>query len=190
MTVDRIASGTGRRARPPRRRLPVVVVLALVALGSAVALDRAQSHREDTALLRCVEHAQLQVSHALGVVGAVAQYSSPQLSSPQVTLAVRRSLRALVQQSAGQGVEPVEQQRAACARTSLRPWHRAQQRARAAYLAYLDGEREALAALARDFNAYGVSDAARSQRKAAARTALLQVLSGTRAERVAALLSP
>jgi hypothetical protein len=187
MTADRIEGGA---ARPPRRGRRWVVVLALAVVVSAALVDRVQAHREDAALVRCVVSAQTQVSHALGVVRAIAQYSSPQLSSSLVTLAVRRSLRSLVQSAAAQGVSPVAQQRALCAATGLLPWHRGERRALKAFVAYLDGEDHALAALARDFNAYGVADAARTRHRQAARAALLDVLSGSRADRVEALLSP
>lgn len=171
MTVDRLEQGPVRRT--PRLRL-LVAVLVPVALVAA-AVDHIERRSERSALAACVRGAEVQVTHAVDLVRGVADYASPSLSSPLVTLSVRRSLRAIVQDAAGQGVDPLRRQRTACARTHVVVWHLEMRHAREAYLAYLDAEGARFAAVAGDFGNYGVADTATAQARAEALRALARV---------------
>ena len=186
-TVDRI----GTPAQAPRsKRWIVLLVAVLVPLGSFLVFDRHASAKERDALLSCVERAQAQVRHAQGVVRGVAEYASPQLSSPLVTRQVRVSLRQLVQKAAGDGVLPVMKARAKCSAVSMWRRHGHLRDARDRYVSYLSAAAANLSAVQADFNEYGEVDQHLFRTLEQARSALTAVLSGGAQARVEALLSP
>jgi hypothetical protein len=168
VTVDRLEQAPVTRSARTRLLGAVLVTAVLVAAGA----DQVARDREQQALGRCVRAAGVQLSHATEYVRGVAQYASPSLSSPLVTLSVRRSLRAIVQDAAAQGVAPIAEQRVACAQVHVLAWHRSQRHARAAYLAYLDAEAAGLSAIAADFGNYGVADATATALRTRAQRAL------------------
>ena len=185
--TDRIGNGVPS----PRRKRRLALLLAVLAPALVFFfVDRQSAAAERRALVSCVERAQSEVRHALGVVRGVAEYSSPQLSSPLVTRQVRVSLRRLVQEAAGAGVSPVRQVRSECSAVRVGRWHRDMREARDRYVSYLAAEATRLAAVQADFNEYGEVDPSLVRRRQQARSALLAVLSGGAQGRVDALLSP
>ena len=168
MTVDRLEQGPVERSARTRVLVAVLVALGVAAMGA----DQVARDREQQALQRCVRTAELELSHATEYMRGVAEYASPSLSSPQVTLSVRRSLRAIVQNAAAQGVAPIAERRSACAQVHVLAWHRTQRAARTAYVSYLDAEATGLSAIAADFRNYGVADATATTLRARAQRAL------------------
>lgn len=141
------------RNRAPRRAtrlLPGLMVLLVVAL---LLGDRFVAFRESARLVARVQAAEAARVYADRRLAGLEQYVSPQLNSPLAPAAVRISLRDVVQAEVRAELPALRRRRAAVAGVRLLPWHRAQRRARSAYLDYAAAVLRRRAVLARDLEA-------------------------------------
>lgn len=179
---------TARTGRPGRRRrVATWLVLALVL--AVLYADQRTQHGEYDALVSRAASAQASLEYADGRVSAMVLYTSPLLGSSTAEPSVRAGLRELVQQAAREQLPAVVAERDAAAAIRVLPWHRAQRRARAAYLTYLDARTATLRGVATDFRTLYVRDRTTPGLLADARAAFASAAPGGEAARADALLS-
>ena len=163
------------------RRWPAFVVLLMVIAVALFATDQRNRDHELDALLSRVERGQSAVRYTDAQIQAMVQYTSPHLLSARAPSRVRASLRAVVQKTAADRLEPMQGRRDAVAEVSISGWHRDLRRAQAAYLAYLDERIAVLRAVATNLRALYQPQPAVQRLLAEARAALLTASSDTAA---------
>ncbi|MGZ6825420.1 MAG: hypothetical protein ACXVGH_01400 [Mycobacteriales bacterium] len=181
MTTDELTAGSERRL--PRWVPLVAGGLVLLAVGG----DRWQLHREQQALLGCVDAAQQEVRYTDRRIAGTTEYVMPALVSARTPPRVRAGLDALLRQEVRRAVPGAEQARRACAGEQVLPWHRSLDRAHDAVDGYLGARTGYLRAGAADRDALRSGAPALDVRRERALTAVLRAEPGE-ADRVRELL--
>ena len=136
MTTYDVLGGPGRDAprRVPRRWLAALVVLAALAWGG----DRWAQARELDRLVGAARTTEVVVGASAESLRSLQEYQSAALGG-QGSPALRASLLGNLGHDAARWTPQVDEQRRAVAAVWVLPWHRGLRRARAAYLARVQG---------------------------------------------------
>ena len=136
MTTYDVLGGPGRDAprRVPRRWLAALVVLAALAWGG----DRWAQSRELDRLVGAARSTEVVVGASAESLRSLQEYQSAALGG-QGSPALRASLLSNLGHDAARWTPQVDEQRRAVAAVWVLPWHRGLRRARAAYLARVQG---------------------------------------------------
>jgi hypothetical protein len=175
--TDDPPAGRRRPALPGGRRLVVPLVVAAVLL---VVADGAQGRRETDQLLTRVAAGEAAATYADRRLSGTVEYTSSQLSSPQVPAAVRAGLRRLVEGEAAGQVPALRRARVRLAAVRVLPWHEGQRQARAASVRLLDARTRRLQEVSRDLDRLYVRGREPDASARAARRALGRVASPRR----------
>lgn len=131
MTPEEITGG-----REPRRWLRPVGVLVAVALVVGFVADRLVRDNERDALRRCVVEAEADFDDLAYRTAGLEIYIASAVDRPDVSPAVRASLRGIVQETVLRGLPPLYRDQVRC--MSVRAWHPVMKAGRDAYLGYLE----------------------------------------------------
>jgi hypothetical protein len=159
-------------------------------LAGGLLADRQIRAQEANAIVDRVVAGQQAVLYAERRVSATVQYTSPLLLSVRVSGDVRRSLEAIVRQSAGERARALRTHLKASSEVRVVPWHRALREARDQYVRLLESRITYFESISEDIAGLFYRDPALVPAESAARRALLAAVSGERAqERVRALFT-
>ncbi len=183
---EELAFGPLRRAR----RWPgiVLVGLATVAL-LATGWDMLQQRQEADRLLAAAEASQSAMVHAENSVVATVTYASPALVLTKTPPAVRQNLAELVQDVAAEEAASVGAARRTVEALAFWSWHDDLERARTAYLHFLDDRTERLLAGAAGAGTTTEGAERSDQYLREARDALISAVDDDQVARVDALLA-
>lgn len=172
------------------RRWPgiLLVGLATVAL-LATGWDMRQQRQEADRLLAAVEASQSTMVHAESSVVATVTYASPALVLTKTPPEVRQDLAELVEAVAAEEAASVEAARGEVEALALWPWHDDLERARTAYLHYLDDRAARLLAGAAGAGTTAEGAERSDQYLREARDVLISAVDDDQAARVDALLA-
>ncbi len=165
MTREEISGG-----REPRRWIRPAGFLVVLALVAGVVADRLVTDHERGALRRCVAEAESDLDDLAYRTAGVEIYISSTVDRPDVSPAVRRSLKGIVQETVLRGLPPLQRDETRC--RSVRTWHGAAQAGRRAYLAYLELRLGQIQRASKDIDALHVTDPDVVEARARARQAL------------------
>jgi hypothetical protein len=154
-----------------RRWWLVFGTLALLLVVGAAWLDARERAREFHQLVRCAQDGQDAIRYADGSTAAMSQYVRPALNTAAPE-SVHAGLLQLIEQAAANGSPAVERARAGCVTVSPAAWHGDLNRARAAYVDYLEAWSAYLDAAAADGREIFVEHPELSEHLAVARDAL------------------
>jgi hypothetical protein len=123
----------------------VVVVVVLAVAGSWA--DRLERGHEFDALTDTIDSSQQSVSFAVQQLVSTRNYTMPLLVTSS-SATVRAGLAKLIDEAAQKRVVDLETQRHRVDSVAILPWHSAERRARADYVAYLDARIAAMQSMA------------------------------------------
>jgi hypothetical protein len=166
----------------------LLVGLATVAL-LATGWDMRQQRQEADRLLAAIEASQSTMVHAENSVVATVTYASPALVLTKTPPAVRQDLAELVEAAAAEEAAFVEAARGEVEALVLLPWHDDLERARTAYLHYLDDRAARLLAGAAGAGTTAEGAERSDQYLREARGVLISAVADDQAARVDALLA-
>ena len=129
------------RRRPPRlgrRTRALLLALAVLAAGSAWAVDQQRRNAEFGTLLAAVRQGQATIDDCDRRVASMIEYVSPLLHAAKTPSDVRAGLQQVVHASALQAAARLRTEARAVAAINVLPWHRQQVAARDAYAADLN----------------------------------------------------
>lgn len=183
---EELAFGPQRRAR----RWPGILVAGLITVALlATGWDMRQQRQEADRLLAAAETSQSAMVHAENSVVATVTYASPALVLTKTPPAVRQDLVELVEGVAAEEAASVGAARGTMEALAFWSWHDDLERARTAYLRYLDDRTERLLAGAAGATTTAEGAERSDQYLREARDALISAVDDDQAARVDALLA-
>jgi hypothetical protein len=145
---DVLGADAGRVSGGGRFRLAgaALAIFLVLAIGGSWA-DRLERGHEFDALTTTIDSSQQSVSFAVQQVVSTRNYTMPLLVTSS-SATVREGLEKLIDQAAQRRVVDLEAQRRRVDGVFIVPWHTAERRARADYVAYLDARIAAMQSMA------------------------------------------